>query len=60
MVYVNNFMASLPELPFGGVKLSGYGREMSRIGQLAFVNEQLIVKAAHPDLTNPAGGLVVA
>ncbi|KAE8128850.1 MULTISPECIES: NAD-dependent succinate-semialdehyde dehydrogenase [Bifidobacterium] len=60
MVYVNNFMASLPELPFGGVKLSGYGREMSRIGQLAFVNEQLIVKAAHPDLSNPAGGLVVA
>ncbi|MDN6025853.1 NAD-dependent succinate-semialdehyde dehydrogenase [Bifidobacterium mongoliense] len=58
MVFVNNFMASLPELPFGGVKLSGYGREMSHIGQMAFVNEQLIVKAAHPDLTNPAGGLV--
>lgn len=58
MVYVNNFMASLPELPFGGVKLSGYGREMSKIGQMAFVNEQLIVKTAHPDLSNPAGGLV--
>lgn len=60
MVFVNNFMASLPELPFGGVKLSGYGREMSHIGQMAFVNEQLIVKAAHSDLSNPAGGLVVA
>ncbi|RBP97317.1 succinate-semialdehyde dehydrogenase [Bifidobacterium aemilianum] len=60
MVFVNNFMASLPELPFGGVKLSGYGREMSRIGQMAFVNDKLVVKAQHSDLSNPAGGLVVA
>ncbi|WP_314688704.1 NAD-dependent succinate-semialdehyde dehydrogenase [uncultured Bifidobacterium sp.] len=60
MVFVNNFMASLPELPFGGVKLSGYGREMSRIGQMAFVNEQLVVTASHPALSNPAGGLVAA
>jgi succinate-semialdehyde dehydrogenase/glutarate-semialdehyde dehydrogenase len=60
MVFVNNFMVSLPELPFGGVKLSGYGREMSRIGQMAFVNEQLIVKTNHSNIANPAGGLVVA
>ena len=60
MVFVNNFMASLPELPFGGVKMSGYGREMSRIGQMAFVNEQLVVTAPHSDLSNPAGGLVAA
>lgn len=60
MVFVNNFMASLPELPFGGVKLSGYGREMSRIGQMAFVNEQLIVKAPHSNLANPYGGLVAS
>lgn len=58
MVFVNNFMSSLPELPFGGVKNSGYGREMSKIGQMAFVNEQLIVKANHPNLDNIAGGLV--
>ncbi|WP_283679396.1 NAD-dependent succinate-semialdehyde dehydrogenase [Lentilactobacillus sp. Marseille-Q4993] len=58
MVFVNNFMSSLPELPFGGVKNSGYGREMSSIGQMAFVNEQLIVKADKPNLANPAGGLV--
>ncbi|GAY72305.1 NAD-dependent succinate-semialdehyde dehydrogenase [Lentilactobacillus kosonis] len=58
MVFVNNFMVSLPELPFGGVKNSGYGREMSQIGQMAFVNEQLIVKADKPDLNNLAGGLV--
>ncbi|MFC6253449.1 NAD-dependent succinate-semialdehyde dehydrogenase [Secundilactobacillus hailunensis] len=58
MVYVNNFMASLPELPFGGVKLSGYGREMSHMGEMAFTNEQLIVKADKPNLDNVAGGLV--
>lgn len=58
MVFVNNFMVSLPELPFGGVKNSGYGREMSKLGQMAFVNEQLIVKTAKPNLDNQAGGLV--
>ncbi|MBT9671615.1 aldehyde dehydrogenase family protein [Secundilactobacillus kimchicus] len=58
MVFVNNFMVTLPELPFGGVKLSGYGREMSHIGALAFTNEQLIVKTAKPNLDNVAGGLV--
>lgn len=58
MVFVNNFMSTLPEIPFGGVKLSGYGREMSHIGQMAFVNEQLIVKADKPNMNNLAGGLV--
>lgn len=58
MVFVNSIRYSLPELPFGGVKNSGYGREMSRIGQLAFVNEKLILKADQPDLDNLAGGLV--
>lgn len=58
MVFVNNFMVSLPELPFGGVKESGYGREMSAIGINAFVNEQLIVTADAPDMSNLAGGLV--
>lgn len=58
MVFVNNFRYPLPELPFGGVKRSGYGREMSQIGQMAFVNEKLIVKADKPDLNNLAGGLV--
>ncbi|GAY71937.1 succinate-semialdehyde dehydrogenase [NAD] [Lentilactobacillus kosonis] len=58
MVFVNNFMASLPELPFGGVKNSGYGREMSELGLMAFVNEQLVVTADKPDLNNLAGGLV--
>ncbi|MDV7718924.1 aldehyde dehydrogenase family protein [Pediococcus ethanolidurans] len=58
MVFVNNFMASLPDLPFGGVKNSGYGREMSQLGLNAFVNEQLIVTADKPNMANLAGGLV--
>lgn len=58
MVFVNNFMVSLPELPFGGVKNSGYGREMSDLGLNAFVNEQLIVTTDKPNMDNLAGGLV--
>ncbi|PWF99680.1 NAD-dependent succinate-semialdehyde dehydrogenase [Levilactobacillus bambusae] len=58
MVFVNNFMTSLPELPFGGIKKSGYGREMSELGLMAFVNEKLIVATDKPNLNNLAGGLV--
>ena len=60
MVYVNNFRYSLPELPFGGVKRSGYGREMSRIGLMAFVNDKLILTADKPDMDNLASGLVAS
>ena len=60
MVYVNNFRYSLPELPFGGVKRSGYGREMSSIGLMAFVNDKLILKADKPDMDNLASGLVAS
>lgn len=58
MVFVNNFMVTLPELPFGGIKKSGYGREMSALGQNAFVNEQLIVTTDRPNMDNLAGALV--
>lgn len=59
MVFVNTFLSSLPELPFGGVKGSGYGREMSSLGLMAFVNEKLVVTAQKPDYQNDAGGLVI-
>lgn len=42
MVYINVVMADSPELPFGGVKRSGIGREMGKYGAAEFVNKKLI------------------
>lgn len=42
MVFVNQPLATAPELPFGGVKKSGFGRELSRLGFDEFVNKKLI------------------
>src|SRR5215208_5814466 len=38
MVYVNRMTESTPEIPFGGVKNSGYGRELSHYGIQEFTN----------------------
>lgn len=42
MSFINSGWASLPELPFGGVKNAGYGRELSELGFATFLNEHLI------------------
>ncbi len=42
MVFVNNPTWTAPELPFGGVKNSGYGRELSELGFGEFVNRKLV------------------
>ena len=42
MVYINHVTGIAPELPFGGTKNSGFGREQGPMGIYEFVNEKLI------------------
>ena len=42
MVYINSCFADSPRLPFGGVKNSGFGRELSEIGMGEFLNRKLV------------------
>lgn len=42
MVFINSGGYSTPEVPFGGVKRSGFGRELSELGTSEFVNKKLV------------------
>jgi len=57
MAFVNNPTWTAPELPFGGVKNSGYGRELSDLGFGEFVNHKLIAISA---AGTPAPGVSAA
>jgi succinate-semialdehyde dehydrogenase/glutarate-semialdehyde dehydrogenase len=61
MVFVNQPAWTAPELPFGGVKRSGFGRELAELGFGEFVNRKLVNVAAvgsgpwgpSPEVTHP-------
>ncbi|WP_346618703.1 NADP-dependent succinic semialdehyde dehydrogenase [Blastococcus montanus] len=42
MAFVNGMTASYPELPFGGIKQSGYGRELTEVGMREFMNAKTV------------------
>ena len=42
MVWINQPTGSSPELPFGGIKRSGYGRELSELAMFEFANRRLM------------------
>ena len=48
MVFINYPSMTAPDLPFGGIKRSGYGKELSNLGIEEFVNKKLIWVAPVP------------
>ncbi|MFB6183515.1 MAG: aldehyde dehydrogenase family protein, partial [Haloarculaceae archaeon] len=52
-VYVNDLVKSDPRVPFGGVKESGYGRELSEAGIKEFLNRKTVWLTDEPDTDVP-------
>ncbi|MGC2604886.1 MAG: aldehyde dehydrogenase family protein, partial [Silvibacterium sp.] len=52
MVFLNFSALTTPELPFGGIKRSGFGRELSSFGIEEFANKKMICAVDPTKLTN--------
>lgn len=56
MVWINQPTGSSPELPFGGIKRSGYGRELSELAMFEFANRRLVRTVPAKKADKPQAG----